>query len=477
MQSRRPPTRRHPQRRRKRTMREKLIGLLLIVVAAIFLYYAISIISVLGIKSDRFYEGVYVNGIKLEGYTLNGANALFDRLMNEWKTRTFTLRYGDDTWEFSPQMVNADLNIEEPLSRAWNLGHVGGIFSRRNMVLSLRDNPVYLISNITYDDELMQSFIASIQAKTDIPAQDAEIVLAIDAPQVVKESANGFALDVDYTLEALMSFMKTGAGDSTLKIDIVRPNVSSDEVYGGLQIIGQCTTSTEGSSTNRRLNIKRALDYFNGVAVYPGQQVSFNDVVGKRTVARGFKEAPEYSEGEVVSGIGGGTCQASTTLYGALLQAGMTIVRRSPHSMTVAYVNASMDAAVTETSSKDLVFRNDTDSTIYIYTYVSKPIAQVTIYGNRPEYRYEMMSVILEDNIFASTNRMEQDTTGEFAYYTDEIVLYAEGKPGRRSEGWRISYDWDTGVEVERQKLSTDTYKAGVNVYYVGVNERLTTAY
>ena len=110
----------------------------------------------------------------------------------------------------------------------------------------------------------------------------------------------------------------------------------------------------DSSRSNRKTNVRVALSRFNGLKVDPGETVSFNAVALERTEANGYKEAIEYSEGESTTGIGGGTCQASTTLYGALLQAGVTIIERHNHSMTVGYVDPSMDAAVTDSGSKDL---------------------------------------------------------------------------------------------------------------------------
>lgn len=461
------------KRRKQHTFlsRFRLPVLLLAAVAIWILYFIISTVCTLGIGPDTFYRGVYVNGVDLSGYTRQAGAELMHSLTNDWLNADYTLTHADKSWTFSPADFNADLGLDVQLERAWNIGHVGSVFARKADVTSLRENPVYFVSDITYDETLLDSFIAQIQADVDVAAVDALVVCDIDQPRILTESKDGRKLDVEATKAQLYALMLNGSGETALKVDTVTPAISSDDISGGLQIIAQCQTDTSRSSSKRLTNVKRALDYFNALTVYDGDRVSFNDIVGKRTVERGFVEAPEYAEGEVREGVGGGVCQASTTLYGALLTSGMDIVERSSHSMTVSYTKPSFDAAVTN-SSKDLIFENNSGHPIYIYTQVTSDLATVTIYGNRPEYRIEMESIVLIDQIEPTATRLEEDPTGEHAFFTDERTLKSTGKSGKKSECWRVLYSWENGEEVSRTKVSTDTYAAGTSVFYVGIHER-----
>ena len=449
----------------------KYIAIALAVIIVYVGYLYISALATVGVGPDTFYEGVRLNGVPLSGYSYKGASELMESLASDWLSQTYTVTYQGQSWSFSPASVNASLGLEEQLSRAWSIGHVGNIFTRKSAVQAVRKNGADFYSDISYDDDLMNAFIATIEADVNIEPIDAEIVCDIDQPRIITESSDGFKLDVEATKEQLNNLMLHGGGETELKVDRVRPAISSDDANGGLQVIAQCTTSLKTSTSKRLTNVKQALDYFNAVTVHNGERISFNAVVGQRTKGRGFVEAPEYVSGELQDGIGGGVCQASTTLYGALLVSGMDIIRRYPHSMTVGYTEPSFDAAVTN-SSKDLVFENNSGSPIYIYTNVTKEQATVTIYGARPKYRIMLESVILVDNIEPKATRFEEDTTGKHAYYKDEYVLKNEGKMGMKSECWRIFYDWETGEEVGRKKMSTDSYEAGTTVYYVGTHPR-----
>lgn len=462
------------KRKKQKQNQNRFVGFLLLVLLLILIWFLLDTMIALGIGKPSFYN-VYVNGIRMRGYTYEEGSQLFESLESDWINQSYEVYAGDKTWTFTPSMIGADLNENGALQRAWNFGHIGNIFTRKAQIKSLKNEPEYFVSEITYDEALMDNFIQTLQQEIDIEPVDAIVVLDVNAPRVEQQSSNGAALDVEETLALLKNLLLVGSnGDrAELPVEVLVPSISTDDISGSLSVIVEYSTSIDGSRSNRKYNVKKALSFFNSMEIAPGVEISFNEVVGARSKARGFKEAIEYSEGESITGYGGGTCQASTTLYGALLKAGMTIVRRSNHSMTVAYVKPSLDAAVTDTSSKDLVFRNDTENSIYLYTSGTDSTVTVTIYGSRPAFRYEFWSNVLEKNIAGTSEKTRVDTTGEYATYTDERVLGTQGKPGLRSEGWLISYDWNSGEEVSRQKLSTDYYKPGLTIYYIGTQERV----
>ncbi|NLF27855.1 MAG: hypothetical protein GX592_08150 [Clostridiales bacterium] len=452
--------------------RSKAVALALIILALVLIWFLIDTIFS-GVLGSSFYN-VYVNGVPMNGLTWEDGVRLFERLEADWQNKSFELYYRDNSWSFSPSQVGAELNEEEALVRAWNFGNSGNFFTQKSQIRALMANPEHITSAIKWNEARMEDFLRSIQQKTDAPAVDAVVALEDDRPRIVKESSDGSALDLEATREILHNLMLTGENGERLElpVEVLKPAITTEVASESMNVIAEFKTSIVGSRDSRKSNIRKALSYFNGQTIPPGVQMGFNEIVGERTQSRGFKKAPEFSEGTTKDDYGGGVCQASTTLYGALLQSGMTIVRRSSHSMTVAYVYPSLDAAVTNTGSKDLVFRNDSDHPMYIFTKVTEASATVKIYGARPPYRYDYKYNVLEDNIPGTREVLRVDTTGEYATYSDEKVLGSEAKMGRKSEGYLISYDWDTGEEVKREKLSTDYYEPGVTVYYTGAKVR-----
>ena len=471
---------RRPQKgasaRGSKNPRRRIIVLVALIAIVAVLWYALDTMITLGVGTPRFYN-VYVNGVSLRGLTREEGFSMFADLEEDWKTRAYELYYGDQSWSFSPSTVNAQLNEDEVLERAWNYGRVGSVSYRKRQIKALNRDGYRFESDITYDETMLENFLSTIRTAINADPVDAVIAAELDGPRVVTESRTGYQLDEEQTRALLHDLLIYGSEEVRveLPVTVIEPSVTTEEAQSTLgsgEAVGECTTSIESSSSNRKTNVRVALSRFNGLRVDPGETVSFNAVALERTLANGYKEGVEYSEGESTTGIGGGTCQASTTLYGALLQAGVTIVERHNHSMTVGYVEPSLDASVTDSGSKDLVFRNDSDLPIYIYTTVTDTTATVRIYGEKPPYRYVFRSIVLEEDIPPSSERVVADTEGEYATYTDEKVLVTEGKTGMRSQLWRDSFDWETGEFIETIQISSDYYTPGRNVYYVGVQQR-----
>ena len=155
----------------------------------------------------------------------------------------------------------------------------------------------------------------------------------------------------------------------SLVLSLAMSNVVSASSIGlnDYVVAGSCTTSLKGSSASRIQNITTAAGYLNGTVVQPGQIISVSALMRPRTVENGYALAGVYSGGKTVQGLGGGICQMSSTLYNALMNAGMTVVTRYPHSMTVSYLPKGQDAAISQ-GSKDLIFTNPYNTPVTIIT-------------------------------------------------------------------------------------------------------------
>lgn len=144
-------------------------------------------------------------------------------------------------------------------------------------------------------------------------------------------------------------------------------------------LAGTCTTSFKGSSAARINNISIAAGNMNGYVLVPGAEASLDAIFGPRSSANGYKKAGVYSGGKLVEGIGGGICQVSSTAYDALMNAGITVTMRSPHSSPVSYLPLGMDAAISA-GTKDLRFRNDYTHSVILETAVEGKNLTVNVY-------------------------------------------------------------------------------------------------
>lgn len=142
------------------------------------------------------------------------------------------------------------------------------------------------------------------------------------------------------------------------------------------------STSLNTGNVSRTNNVTLAAKYINGTILNPGDEFSYNQVVGERTAARGFQSAGAYSGGRVVDEVGGGVCQPSSTLYMAVLRADLKVTERSNHSFTVSYTPLGEDATVSW-GSKDFRFVNSTDYPIKLVTERVGSKMKVTILGTK----------------------------------------------------------------------------------------------
>lgn len=150
-------------------------------------------------------------------------------------------------------------------------------------------------------------------------------------------------------------------------------SISSDFVLSGT-----CTTSYATSSANRCTNISVAASRLNNLVVMPGQTVSVSDTILPRTKANGYKEAGVYLNGVHTTGMGGGVCQVSSTVYNAVMNGGLTVTERKPHSMPVSYLPHGLDAAIAA-GSKDLKFRNDFSTPVVLQAITSNKKLTVNV--------------------------------------------------------------------------------------------------
>jgi len=219
-------------------------------------------------------------------------------------------------------------------------------------------------------------------------------------------------------IEAIMDKITDGGEPIAIPYSKVIPKVKAAELQEKLfaNRLGSYATNY-ATGGNRGLNVARAAELINGTVLAPGDVFSFNETVGDRTKENGFYSAPEYVSGQSVIGIGGGTCQVSSTLYNAALYADMGIVDRTEHMMKVGYVTAGQDATVAY-GSVDFKFRNSSDYPVKISATTGGGTVTVAIIGTAWEPEREVK--------IKHTTQMAGDHTLVYSkrlvYSNDELI-------------------------------------------------------
>ena len=197
-----------------------------------------------------------------------------------------------------------------------------------------------------------------------------------------------------------------------------------------------------------------------GRCVNDGAKFSFNGLVGRRTLENGFYRAFEYNYGELVLGVGGGVCQASTTVYLAAMKAGMDLLEHTPHSQKVSYTDLGMDATVTDTigAYKDMSFRNNSGGQIFIAAQVikdpnnSKRLLVRGAHLRNGSGRYHLRSGCgnRQGAPAACRSGYVDDLDGEYVTFKDETKTITEASLGYVVDTYRITYE--NGVKHRPRK-------------------------
>lgn len=260
-------------------------------------------------------------------------------------------------------------------------GYDGNPSAAREEVLSALKNEQFQNVNVNFssappDDMTLESFDAlvykdPVDARYEINGNSVDIVPGETGRYINKEEA-----------APLIQNVYEGCEPVKVPFYVSQPNFTSDTLREKLfeTTLGSYSTSYGTSTANRCANISRAASLINGTVIAPGGVFSFNDTVGNRTVENGFYTAKEYVDGKSVDGIGGGTCQVSSTLYSAVLYADMSIVERLNHMMTVGYIPLGQDATVSD-GGVDFKFKNSSDYPVKVSAYTSGATVTISIIG------------------------------------------------------------------------------------------------
>lgn len=199
----------------------------------------------------------------------------------------------------------------------------------------------------------------------------------------ILEGRNGSRLDRRKMLILFYDYYYgKGAGTVEVPTYTLYPKVDA-EVLSSIRTkpIGYYVTYFNSNNKNRSHNIALAAKAIDSVVVFPGESFSFNEVVGMRTLDKGYKRAGVIVRGELSEGVGGGICQVSSTLFNAIDRAGLKIVKRYSHSRNVPYVLAGRDATVSW-GGPDFVFQNVYNQPILIRAYRSGGQISVSVYSS-----------------------------------------------------------------------------------------------
>ena len=297
---------------------------------------------------------------------------------------------------------------------------------------------------------------------------NATLEVADDGSYTVTDSVQG----IDFDVAEAQSILSAAQPGETVSVPLNRqaPAIDTATLKANLfkDVLGEYTTSVSGTA-DRRSNVQLAAQKCSGTILLPGEVFAYNQVVGQRTEAAGFKKAGAYSNGETVQEVGGGVCQDSSTLYCAALYANLEIVERHNHSYVSSYVPIGMDATVSW-GGPDFQFRNNTDYPIKVVASYANSKVTFQIVGTKTD-DYSVKITTETISTTAPTVQEVPDDTLEAG--TTQVA--DKGHTGYKVQSYRHVYDANGNVVYEG-KESLSSYKMTPKVIHVGTKVAETPA-
>ena len=239
-----------------------------------------------------------------------------------------------------------------------------------------------------------------------------------------------------------------------IPMEYVAPEIMDDDVFFR-DVLGS-TRTPHSNNANRTNNLELACKALNGVVLNPGETFSFNDTLGERTTAKGYKSAPAYSGNDLINQVGGGICQVSSTLYCSTLLADLEIVSRTNHGFPVSYIDYGMDATVSW-RSPDFKFRNNTNYPIKIEASVSGGYVNVQILGTDEKDYYVEMSYVISETYKPDTEYKDFKADNPEGYKDGDVI--EEGTTGYLVKTYKSKYNRATGVLISKDFVANSQYK------------------
>ncbi|MCR5833096.1 MAG: VanW family protein [Selenomonadaceae bacterium] len=334
-------------------------------------------------------SGEIVSGVRVDGRPLSGLNqSSAEKVFNDIgaaKIHNLTFTYNGETFQITPEEINWKPQTAKATQEAMSYGRggttLGNLRDQFNCMTGGRD--VKLTAE--YDAALLTEKLKGIAAH--VHKDPVNAVCSLGNGDVIEKTPGviGKELNVDKLAESLkdpLSNLTLSKDAIALEPDDIMPFITTEDIENIDSILG--SYSTYYSPGDRGYNIWLASESISHKIVKPSWIFSFNDTVGPRTWSAGYRMAGVIIDGRPDTDYGGGVCQVSSTLYNAVLYAGLTPTERTPHYFQSTYVAPGRDATVAD-GQLDFKFRNDLPHNVYLLAYAGGSTLSVYVLGTKAD--------------------------------------------------------------------------------------------
>jgi len=344
---------------------------------------------------NKVYPGVMVNNVNFGGKTKEEVANYFASKNTTIQNVQFTLTGEDQIATISAKQIELGYDKDLLSTQAFLIGRSPNVIPNLSLILQAYINGVYLSPAYSLSTNDLVNLTLPLSVAINKQPINALFTFANGRVTTFRPSANGQQLDessLENELLTKIPFEINGKRKQNvtvaIPIKILTPDITTDKVnnMGIKELIGEGESLFYHSIQGRIFNIGLAASRLNGVLVAPGETFSFDKTLGDVSAFTGYQQAYVIQNGKTVLGDGGGVCQVSTTLFRAILNAGLPVVERHAHAYRVGYYEEDSPPGLDATifvPTVDLKFKNDTDHYILIQSHVDYDNLQLVfdLYG------------------------------------------------------------------------------------------------
>ena len=415
-----------------------------------------------GMVATEFETNTKINGVNVSGMDKTEASNLISaKMLGSKKEIEIALKHEDKIWNLSGDDFESKSDIFPAVEEIYNSARSGPAVEKISRARKLKNEGInhdlsyrYILGDF---DKKIDAIAEEINCDAVHPSVNFDPSKEGEAMFTLSSGVCGRMVDKDMLYERIDDAFRAG---TKISVDIPIRQVdftqATPDLLANTALRAKFSTSYASSAEGRKNNVNRALADFNGMVVAPNEEVSFNNITGDKTPEKGYMKANIILNGIYVEEYGGGACQASTTLYNAMLLAGMEILEVHPHSLPVSYVPLAFDAMISE-GYADFIFKNTTEHPIYIKTYGDESNAYVEVYGEPFDAGFEIRRrAEFIETIPHDGDMIIKDEKGEYAdkvTYAGEYYRIKKPQEGYHSKAY-LQYYQDG--ELTSEKLIRD---------------------
>lgn len=446
---------------KKKFMRITFLLLTMLFIVSSFILIKVQII--IRNHENLIYKGISIN--KIDVSLLSKEEAIFkvDKDITDINVnRNVKVQIDEKSYEISFSELGVSENIEEIVDMALLWGKEGGFIGKYKNIKKGIDREFYTETSLKADSfNKFLKVIEKEQNKSPVNATvDHDWSGFLITPHEIGRKINGDALNKSI-IEAIDNSVDDGDIIVNADFNKVFPKIMEDDLKSINTKIASYTTSFINSSFGRCRNIEMAAKYIDNTIIMPGDEFSFNKVVGATTPGKGFEYAKVIKNGAFIDEIGGGVCQVSSTLYNAVLKSNLYITERKNHSKIISYVPMGQDAMIAYGAS-DFKFKNNYSYPILLEVIVKNKEITFNIFSNEEERdpHYEIRSEI-EKEI-----KPKKEIIYDYSLEEGKMVIEKNGVNGYIVNTYRIRYE--NGKIVEKILVGESIYASKNTVVRIG---------